>query len=214
MYHELPGPHGESAKVPALTHCSSHNPFRDKGLRDLNRCISRQAMDCVRSQGPRCPVLGRAHRDATVHAPRPQELWCEISFSNDCSRTVSIKSTTVISVDLTPERHILATGSDDSQAQIDEPPLLATGSGDWQARICGPFYSLPLMGTNHRYCRELHQYRGSPSKTHHYQECSSNTQGCPSNTPAFFRRLTSSSSRVSLVYRWGFCLIFMLFHVT
>jgi hypothetical protein len=121
------------------------------------------------------------------------------------------RSTTVISVDLTPERHILATGSDDSQVQIDEPPLLATGSGDWQARICGPFYSLPLIDTNHRYCRELHQHRGCPSKTPQYQ---SNTQGCPSNTPAFFRRLASSSSRVSLVYRWGFSLIFILFHVT
>ena len=151
MYHELPGPHGEFAKVPALTHYSSHNSFHDKELRALTRCVSRQAVDCVRIQRPLCPVLGRAHGDGTVHAPRPQELWCGVSFSNDfCSRTDSIKSTTVLSVDLTPERHILATGSDGSQVQIDEPPLLATGSGDRQARICGPFYSLPFMGTNHR----------------------------------------------------------------
>jgi hypothetical protein len=84
-----PGRKDKDEKIPCLMNFTGHKvrprssartrmPLtrRPAGLRPLRRRLEQRQVGRLRLQGPRRPVLGRAHGSAAVHAPGPQELGC------------------------------------------------------------------------------------------------------------------------------------------
>jgi glucose repression regulatory protein TUP1 len=85
-----PGRKDKDEKIPCLMNFTGHKVrprssartrlslTRRKGLRPLRRRLEQRQVGRLRLQGPRRPVLGRAHGPAAVHAPGPQELGCAV----------------------------------------------------------------------------------------------------------------------------------------